>query len=368
MKPILVINSGSSSIKYQLIDTDTLNSLVQGSIERVTDHKIAFEQMLAELRKLDLQPMAIAHRVVHGGEKFSSPAIISQAVEDAIEELVPLAPLHNPGNLAGIRAGKQAFPGIRQVAVFDTAFHQSMPPSSYSYAIDQELSKSLGIRKYGFHGSSHSFVSKAAAKFLGIEPTSFNAVILHLGNGASACAIKDGKSFDTSMGMTPLAGLVMGSRSGDIDPAVIFYLIRQGGFTADKVDELLNKQSGLLGVAGVSDFRDLLELAQSGNQKAKLALDLFVERIRHYLGAYAARLGRLDSVVFTGGIGENSPALRQLVCEDMEMLGLSIENDLNKSAEIVPRKISRGVIPILVIPTNEELEIALQAQLALGEK
>ncbi len=368
MKPILVINSGSSSIKYQLIDTDTSNSLVQGSIERVTDHKIAFEQMLIELRKIDQQPVAIAHRVVHGGEKFSSPALINQAVEDAIEELVPLAPLHNPSNLAGIRAGKQAFPGIQQVAVFDTAFHQSMPSSSYSYAIDQEMAKRLGIRKYGFHGSSHSFVSKAAAKFLGIEPTSFNAVILHLGNGASACAIKGGKSFDTSMGMTPLAGLVMGSRSGDIDPAVIFYLIRQGGFTADRVDELLNKHSGLLGVAGVSDFRDLLEKAQLGDQRAKLALDLFVERIRHYLGAYAARLGRVDAVVFTGGIGENSSVLRQLVCQDMEILGLSIENESNNLPQNGPRKISRGVVPILVIPTNEELEIAMQAQSALGEK
>ncbi len=368
MKPILVINSGSSSIKYQLIDTETSNSLMQGTIERVTDHKLAFEQMLTELRKLEQQPIAIAHRVVHGGERFSAPAIIDHEVEHAIEELIPLAPLHNPGNLAGIRAGKQSFPGIAQVAVFDTAFHQSMPSSSYTYAIDQDLAKNLGIRKYGFHGSSHSFVSKSAAKFLGIEPSSFNAVILHLGNGASACAIKGGKSFDTSMGMTPLAGLVMGSRSGDIDPAVIFYLIRQGGFTAEKVDELLNKQSGLLGVSGVSDFRDLLEKAQLGDQRAKLALELFVERIRHYLGAYAARLGRLDAVVFTGGIGENSQVLRQMVCENMEILGLSIDEDMNKSKDNSPRKISRGVVPILVIPTNEELEIAMQAQLALGEK
>ena len=368
MRPILVINSGSSSIKYQLIDTETSNSLMQGTIERVTDHKLAFEQMLTELRKLEQQPIAIAHRVVHGGERFSAPAIIDQEVEHAIEELIPLAPLHNPGNLAGIRAGKYAFPGTSQVAVFDTAFHQSMPSSSYTYAIDQDLAKNLGIRKYGFHGSSHSFVSKSAAKFLGIEPSSFNAVILHLGNGASACAIKGGKSFDTSMGMTPLAGLVMGSRSGDIDPAVIFYLIRQGGFTAEKVDELLNKQSGLLGVSGVSDFRDLLEKAQLGDQRAKLALELFVERIRHYLGAYAARLGRLDAVVFTGGIGENSQVLRQMVCENMEILGLSIDEDLNKSKDNSPRKISRGVVPILVIPTNEELEIAMQAQLALGEK
>lgn len=368
MRPILVINSGSSSIKYQLIDTETSNSLMQGTIERVTDHKLAFEQMLTELRKLEQQPIAIAHRVVHGGERFSAPAIIDQEVEHAIEQLIPLAPLHNPGNLAGIRAGKHAFPGTSQVAVFDTAFHQSMPSSSYTYAIDQDLAKNLGIRKYGFHGSSHSFVSKSAAKFLGIEPSSFNAVILHLGNGASACAIKGGKSFDTSMGMTPLAGLVMGSRSGDIDPAVIFYLIRQGGFTAEKVDELLNKQSGLLGVSGVSDFRDLLEKAQLGDQRAKLALELFVERIRHYLGAYAARLGRLDAVVFTGGIGENSQVLRQMVCENMEILGLSIDEDLNKSKDNSPRKISRGVVPILVIPTNEELEIAMQAQLALGEK
>lgn len=368
MKPILVINSGSSSIKFQLIDTDTSNSLLQGSIERVTDHKIAFEQMLVELKKLEQTPIAIAHRVVHGGEKFSAPAVINQEVEDAIEELIPLAPLHNPGNLAGIRAGKQAFPSLAQVAVFDTAFHQSMPSPSYSYAIDTDLAKKLGIRKYGFHGSSHSFVSKEAAKFLGIEPASFNAVILHLGNGASACAIKEGKSFDTSMGMTPLAGLVMGSRSGDIDPAVIFYLIRQGGFTAEKVDELLNKQSGLLGVAGVSDFRDLLNKADSGDQRSKLALEIFVERIRHYLGAYASRLGTIDAVVFTGGIGENSSVLRQQVCKEMEILGLTLDSELNTSQSNFPRKISRGGVPILVIPTNEELEIAMQAKFAMGEK
>ncbi len=368
MKPILVINSGSSSIKYQLIDTDSSRSLLQGSIERVTDHRSAFEQMLGELGTLEQAPVAIAHRVVHGGERFSRPAIISQEVEKAIEELIPLAPLHNPGNLAGIRAGQAAFPGLTQVAVFDTAFHQSMPSSSYTYAIDTELAKKLGIRKYGFHGSSHSFVSKEAAKFLGIEVSELNAVILHLGNGASACAIKSGKSFDTSMGMTPLAGLVMGSRSGDIDPAVIFYLIRQGGFTPEKVDELLNKESGLLGISGVSDFRDLIAKSDSGDERAKLALEIFVERIRHYLGAYAARVGKLDAIVFTGGIGENSHVLRQLVCQNLEILGINLDENLNQASGNVPRRISSSKVPVLVIPTNEELEIAMQAKSALGEK
>lgn len=368
MKPILVINSGSSSVKYQLIDTQSSSSLLQGTIERVTDHTQAFDEMLKEIAKSNLQPIAIAHRVVHGGERFSAPALITPEVERAIEELVPLAPLHNPGNLSGIRAGRKAFPNLPQVAVFDTAFHQSMPASSYTYAIDAELAKKYGIRKYGFHGSSHSFVSKQAAKFLGIEIGEFNCIVLHLGNGASACAVRNGKSFDTSMGMTPLPGLVMGSRSGDIDPAVIFYLMRTPGFNIDQIDELLNKQSGLLGLAGVSDFRDLSERAEAGDQESKLALELFVERIRHYLGGYLARLGRVDAVIFTGGIGENSTLLRELVCQDLEVLGIELDSEKNQAKSREARDISKGEIAILVVPTNEELEIANEAQSALGEK
>lgn len=368
MKPILVINSGSSSLKYQLIDTDSSSSLLQGTIERVVDHADAFSQMLSKLEASGFSPVALAHRVVHGGERFSAPALIDENVEHAIEELIPLAPLHNPGNLAGIKAGRKAFPNLVQVAVFDTAFHQSMPESSYRYAIDIEVSKKFGIRKYGFHGSSHSYVSRKAAEFLGIPLTQFNAIVLHLGNGASVCAVSRGKSFDTSMGLTPLPGLVMGSRSGDIDPAVIFYLMREGKMTIDEIDDLLNKKSGLLGLAGVSDFRDLTARSETGDAKATLAIKVFTERIRHYLGAYALRLGRVDAVIFTGGIGENNASVRQAVCENLGSFGIELNSELNTRQINEIRKISQSMISVLVVPTNEELEIATQALSVIGEE
>jgi acetate kinase len=361
LKPILVINSGSSSLKYQVIDVDSSQSLLSGTIERVESHEAAFSQMLENLRQSGISPVALAHRVVHGGDKFSKPAIITEEVETTISELIPLAPLHNPGNLAGIRAGRQAFPALPQLAVFDTAFHQSMPESSYRYAIDLQLAKRLGVRKYGFHGSSHSYVSRMAAEFLGIELAKFNAVVMHLGNGASVCAVRNGQSFDTSMGLTPLAGLVMGSRSGDIDPAVIFYLIRAGKLSVEEVDELLNKKSGLLGLAGVSDFRDLDGKASSGDLAAQLAIDVFVERARQYLGGYVARLGRVDAVIFTGGIGENNAGIRARICAELSSLGISIATSANQEQSKQIRKISNGEVAVLVVPTNEELEIALQA-------
>ncbi len=361
MKPILVINSGSSSLKYQVIDVDSDQSLLSGTVERVENHEAAFSQMLEKLNESEISPVALAHRVVHGGDKFSKPAVITRAVEKTIEELIPLAPLHNPGNLAGIQAGERAFPDLKQIAVFDTAFHQSMPESSYRYAIDVDLAKRLGVRKYGFHGSSHSYVSRKAAEFLGIQISDFNAVVLHLGNGASVCAVKSGQSFDTSMGLTPLAGLVMGSRSGDIDPAVIFYLIREGKLSVDEVDELLNKKSGLLGLAGVSDFRDISGKARSGDRAAQLAIAVFIERARQYLGGYLARLGRVDAVIFTGGIGENNPSVREQICADMGELGISLASSSNQEQSRQIRKISDGRIAVLVVPTNEELEIATQA-------
>ena len=361
MKPILVINSGSSSLKYQLIDVDSNQSLLSGTIERVQSHEAAFSQMLEKLKEIAISPVALAHRVVHGGDRFSKPTVIIKEVEKAIEELIPLAPLHNPGNLAGIRAAERAFPELPQVAVFDTAFHQSMPESSYRYAIDVELAKKLGVRKYGFHGASHSYVTRRAAQHLGIELTTFNAVVLHLGNGASVCAVKDGASFDTSMGLTPLAGLVMGSRSGDLDPAVIFYLIREGKLSIDEVDELLNKRSGLLGLSGVSDFRDLEGKASSGDKAAQLAIEIFVERARQYLGGYLARLGRVDAVIFTGGIGENNAGVRQRICSDLQTMGISIASASNQDQSREIRKISDGKVAVLVVPTNEELEIATQA-------
>ena len=361
MKPILVINSGSSSLKYQVIDVDSDQSLLSGTIERVESHETAFSQMLEKLKESKITPVALAHRVVHGGDKFSKPAVINKEVENAIEELIPLAPLHNPGNLAGIQAGEKAFPNLPQVAVFDTAFHQSMPESSYRYAIDMDLAKKLGVRKYGFHGTSHSYVSRKAAEHLGIEQTNFNAVVMHLGNGASVCAVKDGASFDPSMGLTPLAGLVMGSRSGDIDPAVIFYLIREGKLSVDEVDELLNKKSGLLGISGVSDFRDLDSKANSGDQAAQLAIEVFVERARQYLGGYLARLGRVDAVIFTGGIGENNAGVREKICSNMQTIGISLASASNQEQSREIRKISDGKVAVLVVPTNEELEIATQA-------
>jgi len=361
VKPILVINSGSSSLKYQVIDVDSDQSLLSGTIERVQSHEAAFSQMLENLKESAITPVALAHRVVHGGDKFSKPAVITKEVEKAIEELIPLAPLHNPGNLAGIQAGEKAFPNLPQVAVFDTAFHQSMPESSYRYALDMELAKKLGVRKYGFHGTSHSYVSHKATEHLGIELANFNAVVMHLGNGASVCAVKNGASFDTSMGLTPLAGLVMGSRSGDIDPAVIFYLIREGKLSVDEVDELLNKKSGLLGLSGVSDFRDLDGKAKSGNQAAQLAIEVFVERARQYLGGYLARLGRVDAVIFTGGIGENNAGVREKICADLQEIGISVASARNQEQSREIRKISDGKVAVLVVPTNEELEIATQA-------
>ena len=361
MKPILVINSGSSSLKYQVIDVDSDRSLLSGTIERVESHEAAFSQMLEKLRESKVAPVGLAHRVVHGGDKFSKPAVITKKVEKAIEELIPLAPLHNPGNLAGIQAGEKAFPNLTQVAVFDTAFHQSMPESSYRYALDMELAKKLGVRKYGFHGTSHSYVSRKAAEHLGIELAEFNAVVMHLGNGASVCAVKNGASFDTSMGLTPLAGLVMGSRSGDIDPAVIFYLIREGKLSVDEVDELLNKKSGLLGLSGVSDFRDLDSKASSGDKPAQLAIEVFVERARQYLGGYLARLGKVDAVIFTGGIGENNAGVREKICSNLQALGISVVEAGNQEQSREIRKISDGKVAVLVVPTNEELEIATQA-------
>lgn len=363
MKPILVINSGSSSLKYQVVDTESEQALLAGTIERVTDHTQAFAQMLQSLSESGLSPVAVGHRVVHGGEKFSEPVIIDDATEQEIEHLIPLAPLHNPGNLAGIRAARKAFPELKQIAVFDTAFHQSMPESSYRYAIDRDLADRFAVRRYGFHGSSHAFVSRRTAEFLNIPQHKFNAIVLHLGNGASVCAVRGGKSVDTSMGMTPLQGLVMGSRSGDIDPGVVFYLMREAGMSADQVDELLNKKSGMLGLTGVSDFRDVTQRAAAGDERAKVALEIFSQRARHYLGAYLALLGRTDAVVFTGGVGENAAGERAAICKDLQTLGIELDDELNsvknQDARVISRTESR--VTVLVVPTNEELEIALQA-------
>jgi acetate kinase len=363
MTAVLVINSGSSSIKYQLIDVQSNTELIGGTLERVTDHVHSLKELLPDLRasKNFFEPEVIGHRVVHGGERFSEPTLITPDVISEIESLIPLAPLHNPGNLAGIKACLNAFPETPQVAVFDTAFHQSMPPSSFRFAIDDAVASEHGLRKYGFHGTSFSFVTKATAEFLGKEVEDTNLIILHIGNGASACAVKKGQSFDTSMGLSPLPGLVMGTRSGDIDPTVIFYLNREAGMSVQQIDELLNKHSGLLGMAGSSDMRDVVTKSAS-DPVALEALEVYAQRIRFYLGGYYSLLGEVDAVVLTAGVGENSVGFRELLFQS-KPLGINLDSELNQLSNSGPRVISSdsSSIPLLVVPTNEELEIAKQS-------
>ena len=360
MKPVLVVNSGSSSLKYQVIDVAAGSALHSGLIERVTDHEQAFEQMVAELETTGIEIGSVGHRVVHGGSRFSEPTLITDSVILEIEKLVPLAPLHNPGNLAGIRGALRAFPGVKQVAVFDTAFHQSMPAASFRYAIDSALAEKHQIRRYGFHGSSHSFVSKAAAQFLRTE--TFTGIVLHLGNGGSACAVKEGKSINTSMGLTPLQGLVMGTRSGDIDPAIVMYLSRVAGLSLDEIDQGLNKNAGLSGLTGDSDLRDVERRAQEHDPIAQEALSIYALRVKHYIGAYLAQLGEIQAIVFTAGVGENSVEMREQICSGLEHLGIELDYELNSVRSKQSRDISsrESKIRVLVIPTNEELEIALQ--------
>ena len=305
----------------------------------------------------------IGHRVVHGGEKFREPTIINQKVIETIRRLIPLAPLHNPPNLLGIEVTMEAAPQVPQVAVFDTAFHQSIPPRAFRYALPQNLYDAHHVRRYGFHGTSHFYVAKQAALHLNRALDSLNLITLHLGNGASVTAIENGKSIDTSMGMTPLEGLIMGTRSGDIDPAIIFYLGSQGGYAFPEIESLLNKQSGLKGICGLNDMREIGELAKKGDEKAKLAIEMYCYRIKKYIGAYCAALSRVDALVFTGGIGENAADIRSRCCEGLSRLAIEIDDIKNsrqagRISEIQGLKTS---LKILVIPTNEELEIAEQA-------
>ncbi|MFM1950557.1 MAG: hypothetical protein RL418_244 [Actinomycetota bacterium] len=361
MKPVLVINSGSSSLKYQLVDVETGEALDSGLIERVTNHAEAFQEMLGKLS--GPRPLAIGHRVVHGGSKFSAPTLVTDAVLSEIDQLSSLAPLHNPGNAAGIRGAMEIFGDLPQVAVFDTAFHQTMPASSFRYAIDAELESKFGIRRYGFHGTSHGYVAAKAAEFLGIPKDGFNGIILHIGNGASACAVKNGKSFDTSMGLTPLQGLVMGTRSGDIDPAIVAYLERVAGMNIDAIDQSLNKNAGLKGMTGDGDLRDVAARARAGDQVALDALAVYAQRVKHYIGAYLAEIGPIHAVVFTAGVGENSREMRQQIMEGLEHLGMEIDLHKNDARAKVPIDISASSsnVKILIVPTNEELAIAMQA-------
>jgi len=367
---VFVVNSGSSSVKYQLIDVASERVELKGSVDRigeageVADHTGALERILQEVDGREVT--AVGHRVVHGGSLFDRAALVTPEVEREIELLAPLAPLHNPANLLGIRAA-QAVLGVPHVAVFDTAFHQTLPAEAYTYAIDRTLAAKYGVRRYGFHGTSHKYVSERAAVVLDRPLESLKTIVLHLGNGASMAAIDGGKSIDTSMGLTPLQGLVMGTRSGDLDPAVLIHLHRQAGLSVDELDDLLNKRSGLLGLTGTGDMRDVQEAASTGDEVALEALAVWRHRIRHYIGAYIAQLGGVDALVFTAGVGENNALLRRRSLAGLEFLGITIDHDLNELHSRSERRISPVGAPVavLVIPTNEELEIARQTTLLL---
>ena len=393
-RTVLVVNAGSSSLKYQVLDATTGETAATGIVEQIggaghlrhtgggstheldvtcPDHRAALEAARSALREhgpdlMATPPFAVGHRVVHGGPRFTEPVVIDDDVVDAIRELVPLAPLHNPGNLEGILSARDSFPDVPQVAVFDTAFHQTLPAAAYTYAVPAEWRERHQARRYGFHGTSHRFVSRRTAELLDRSPDDCNVIVLHLGNGASACAVQGGRSVDTSMGLSPLEGLVMGTRSGDVDPALGAYLARVAGLDAAAYDEALNKASGLLGLAGVSDLRELEGRRADGDGAAALAFDVMVYRLRKYVGAYAVALGRVDAIAFTGGIGENSAEVRHAVLSGLAALGVELDPLANVAGD--PERLvtaSDSRIPAYVVPTNEELEIARACLAVLGK-
>ena len=390
---VFVINSGSSSIKYQLISMPEAKVLCSGLVDRIglegskVEHKSFLPQ--GEVKKVleipvqhhsvGLQEVAkllsdgevgvisdpsevevVGHRVVHGGEKFASTQVITSEIKAKIKELFPLAPLHNPANYLGIEVAESIFPHARQIAVFDTAFHQSMPAQAYRMSIPNDLYVNHGIRAYGFHGTSHKYVSERAGEFLKKKDT--KVITIHLGNGCSMAAVADGDCVDTSMGLGPMNGLIMGTRAGDIDQSVIFYLVRELGYSLDEVNNLLNKKSGMLGLTGFSDMRDISKLYHQGHPEAILAYQLYAYRIKKYIGSFAAAMNGLDAIVFTGGVGENDQLTRTLVCEKMDFLGIQLDPEKNKLPNLGLRAIQTDTssVQILVIPTNEELEIARQ--------
>lgn len=369
----LVLNCGSSSIKYQVIDTTAEEPLAVGLIERVADHGAGIGEVLATLRDpsigVDLGEIeVVGHRVVQGGSEFSAPTVIDDFVEERIRALATLAPLHNPGHAAGIRAAREALPSIPHVAVFDTAFHQTMAPEAYTYALDRDLAAKHAIRRYGAHGTSHKYVSEKTLGLIGREPEGTKVIVLHIGNGASACAVKDGKSFDTSMGLTPLEGLVMGSRTGDIDPAVVAHIARNEGLEANEVDLLLNKKSGMLGLTGHSDMRDVHAAAADGDEDAQLGLRIYYRRIRGYVGRYTALMGGLDAIAFTAGVGENDEHVRAESLAGLEFLGIKIDPERNAGRFKQPQLISTddSTVQVWVVPTNEEREIAVLSLETIG--
>ncbi|MDQ0406413.1 MULTISPECIES: acetate kinase [unclassified Streptomyces] len=387
---VLVLNSGSSSVKYQLLDMRGSDRLAVGLVERIgeetsrlkhtpaggesrewsgsiPDHESALKAVAAELAKdglgLDSPELAaIGHRVVHGGKHFTEPTVIDDAVLAEIERLIPVAPLHNPANLTGIRTAQALRPDLPQIAVFDTAFHTTMPESAARYAIDVETADAHRIRRYGFHGTSHAYVSRETARLLGRAPEDVNVIVLHLGNGASASAVRGGRCVDTSMGLTPLEGLVMGTRSGDMDPAVIFHLMRVGEMSADEIDTLLNKRSGLIGLCGDNDMREIRRRVDAGDERARLAFDIYIHRLKKYIGAYYAVLGRVDAVAFTAGVGENAAPVREAAVAGLEGLGLAVDGGLNALRGDGARLISPADarVAVAVVPTDEEMEIATQ--------
>jgi len=399
---ILVINTGSSSIKYQLFDMDRGESLASGMLERIggpdgrlhhrralapaadlerpepsPDHRAAMTAIMTALtdpatgaigRPEEID--AVGHRVVHGGEEFFRPARIDETVLAAIRRNIPLAPLHNPANLAGIEAARGLFPDTPQVAVFDTAFHQTMPPSAFLYGLPWEMYERRRIRRYGFHGTSHHHVVRESARMLGRPTADLNLITLHLGNGSSMAAVRGGRCVDTSMGMTPLEGLVMGTRCGDLDPAIPHHLASTLGFSLDRIDAMLNRESGLKGLCGESDLREVLRRRAGGDERADRAFEVFIHRIRRYLGAFYAVLGRVDGLAFTAGIGQNSAEVRAEVCRDLAGLGIELDPDRNRAGSPGPSAVQSDSsrVSILIVPANEELEIAEQTQELIGPR
>lgn len=386
---VLVVNCGSSSIKYQLINMENEEVMAKGYLEKIglpdsflthkvngekyriekviTNHeegiKLVLDQLLDEnygvikdLKEID----AVGHRVVHGGEKFSDSVIITDEVIDAMKECIPLAPLHNPAGITGIEACKKVLPNVPMVGVFDTAFHQTIPEEAYIYAIPYEYYEKYRIRKYGFHGTSHKFVSRRVAELMGKPVEDLKIITCHLGQGGSLCAVKGGKSVDTSMGLTPLAGIPMGTRCGDIDPSIVTFLMKQENLTPDEMDTILNKKSGKLGISGVSfDDRDIEKAAAEGNQRAKLAIDTFAYQVLGFIGRYAAQMNGVDVITFAGGVGENGPEVRSKICNSLEFLGVKIDEEKNKvrgkECEI---STPDSKVKVYIVPTDEELMIA----------
>ncbi len=392
---VLVINAGSSSLKYQLIDMDSVTVMAKGLCERIgidgsnlqhknlvkglaekiekpmKDHADAIQMVIDALSDKEYGVIssmseigAVGHRVVHGGEYFADSYIIDGKVLEALKMCIPLAPLHNPPNIIGIEACEKIMPGVPQVGVFDTAFHQTMPKEAYMYALPYSYYEKYKIRKYGFHGTSHKFVSQEAAKMLGKAPEDIKIITCHLGNGSSVSAVRNGKCVDTSMGFTPLDGVVMGTRTGSMDPAVVTFVMENEHLTAKEMDNLMNKKSGVFGISGISsDFRDLSDAAEKGDEKAKLALDMFTYSVKKLIGAYAAAMGGVDAVVFTAGIGENDGAMRKEIVSGLEFMGIKIDDEKNKKrGEAIDVSAPDASVKTFVIPTNEELMIALDTK------